>query len=147
DALVLDDHWWHKGSSQPLDGSVLPKSLGSLSQTLKARGSGLGMYLPFTRGGFGGDNFSKQSENPDQRSLGGSEAPGDCSITDPKYWDDLKIRLRDFYQANSLRFVRHDLNEIVCQSAGQREGIEARLSVQAAVDTWIELLRLERSLN
>jgi hypothetical protein len=148
DAVVLDAGWWRKSSSQPLDVSTLFGRLASLSEALKAGGSGLGMYLPLKDGGFGEVSFGSQLPDTAPEGSGNSRQPlTDCSLADPKHWDALKVRLKELYQANSFRFVRHDLNEIACPSAGQGQRIEANISRQAAADALIELLRLERSLN
>jgi hypothetical protein len=52
DALVLDAGWWRENSSLPIDTSQFPQGLGVLSEALRSRGVGLGLYFPLSSSGF-----------------------------------------------------------------------------------------------
>ena len=148
DALVLDAGWWRENSSLPIDTSQFPQGLGVLSEALRSRGVGLGLYFPLSSSGFVRESSQTKDAGAAQDSPRSKrEPPAMACLADSKYKEALKNGLRELHQGKPLRFIRHDLNMIACQSPPDEHGVETSVSNEAATDALIELLRFERSLN
>jgi hypothetical protein len=147
DALVLDAGWWRENSSLPIDTSPFPEGLGPVSESLRSRGVGLGLYFPLSSSGFA--KTSSPAEGGDA-TQGASSSKGESTtacLADPKYREVLKNRLKELHQGDPLLFVRHDLNKTLCRSALHGHGVEPSVSYEAAADALIDVLRFERSLD
>jgi hypothetical protein len=142
DALLLDSGSWQAGSAHSTSAAVsFPQNLDSASQMLKSKGSGLGLCLSLTGADTARENASSQlAAAVPKKSV-------HCLLNDAAFRDELKGRLKEFHQRNSLRFVRHDSGEMTCAAEGQDSPVEALILRQAAADHFIELMRLERSWN
>jgi hypothetical protein len=147
DVLVLDAGWWPKNLSLPLDVSLLPQRLGTVSQVLRSRGAGLGLYFPLSSAEFTRPSSSVKSVDTAIDASSSKSEPVRVCLADPRYQEALKSRLKELHQGNPLRLVRHDLSGPLCQSALHGHGVEADVSYQAMTEALIGVLRFERSLD
>jgi len=134
DVLVLDAGWQTESYS-----------LGSVSQVLRSRGVGLGVYFPLSSSERGTSKPSAKGNDFSQDASNSNGEPAVACLADPKYKEVLRNRLKEIHQGNPLNFIRHDLNTIQCQTA--RDSLEEQVSYEAATEALIEVLRFERSLD
>ena len=145
DAMVMAEGWRHRNLQGQIEASQFPPSLHRLREYLESKSSGLGLYLPLNSP-FSESEIRKGYETLHKNPAGNIPVASFC-LAGAKYREALKKQLNGLYREVPLRFVRHDVEDLLCTSRDHGHPTEESSALQAATDALIDVLRLERSLN
>lgn len=140
DVFVPDDGWQEPRSIWAPRASLYPQGLRPLSEELKARGSRLGLWIPFN--GFNLD-VNWGAEQGYEKSNKGRY----YCLVGPKYNAELRKILERHIREGDIGYFKHDFNQLQCSADGHGHLPDDRHGHEANLDAELALLAYERRLQ
>jgi hypothetical protein len=139
DVFVPDDGWQNPASIWAPREALYPDGFRPLADALEARGTRLGLWIPF-------NGFNLDVEWGAARGYEKSDRGRYYCLVGPKYNAKLRKTLETIIREGRIGYFKHDFNQLQCTAEGhghlpdERHGHEANLNAQ------LDLLALERAL-
>jgi hypothetical protein len=140
DVFVPDDGWQEPRSIWAPKAKLYPKGFGPLSDDLKARGSRLGLWLPFN--GFNLD-VNWGAEQGYEKSNKGRY----YCLAGPKYNAELRKVLEQHIREGDIGYFKHDFNQLQCSADRHGHLPDDCHGHEANLDAELALLAYERQLQ
>jgi len=138
DAFVPDDGWQDPQSIWVPRKNLYPDGFRPLAKALEARGTRLGLWIPFN--GFNLDvawGAEQGYEKSDQGNY--------YCLVGPKYSAEIRKVVERLTTEGNIAYYKHDFNQLQCSADGHGHLPNARHGHQANLDAELELLALERA--
>ena len=140
DVFVPDDGWQDPQSIWVPRENLYPQGLGPLSDALQARGTRLGLWIPF-------NGYNLDVNWGAQRGYEKSDQGRYYCLVGPKYNAAIRSVVERLIKEGNVGYFKHDFNHLQCSAAGHGHLPDMRHGHEANLDAELELLALERRLQ
>lgn len=140
DVFVPDDGWQNPQSIWVPRENLYPHGFRPLAEALEARGTRLGLWMPF-------NGFNLDTAWGAKRSYEKSDQGRYYCLAGPKYNAQLRKVIEQITREGNVGYYKHDFNQLQCSDKGHGHLPDARHGHEANLDAELELLAFERALQ
>jgi len=140
DYIVVDDGWQDRDSIWETSDTTFPEGFKPLREILEARGTRLGLWLPYS-----GTNLDVEWGRKNGYEV--NDKGRFYCVAGDKYHGSLKERLKQLIEVDGVRMFKHDFNEFRCFTDRVDYPQTERHSIEANVDAEIELMDYTHGLQ
>jgi len=140
DVFVPDDGWQDPQSIWRPRDHLYPQGFRPLSEALEARGTRLGLWIPF-------NGFNLDVNWGAERGYEKSDRGRYYCLAGPKYNAAIRDVVSRLIKEGNIGYFKHDFNQLQCSAGGHGHPPDARHGHQANLEAELELLALERQLQ
>jgi len=139
-SVVPDDGYQEPQSIWVPRPAIFPDGLRTLRRELEARGTRLGLWLPF-------NGFNLDVEWGRRQGFETSDRGRYYCLVGPNYNAAIRAALERIIHEGNINYLKHDFNQLQCSAEGHGHLPDERHGHEANLDAQLELMALERRIQ